>query len=63
MNLGTKIHVYSMENIALAKFKLDEAIIANIKAENVGNVQKQSQEMIRNWKNRLRTDVNQVEVT
>ena len=63
VSLGAKIDVHSMENIAQTKFKLDEAVIANIRAENVGNVQKQSQEMIRKWKNRLGTHVNQVEVT
>ena len=62
VGIAAKIDVYTMENIALAKFRLDAANTANIKAENVGNVQKQSQEMIRIWKNRLGTDVNQVQV-
>ena len=52
-----------MEKIAQAKFDLDGAIIDNIKTQNQLDVQKQSQEMITNWKNRQGTNVNQVEVS
>ena len=62
VRLGAKIHVDTIEDIARTKFKLDDAAIANIISENQGNVKKQSQEMIRAWKYRQGTCVNQVEV-
>ena len=62
VRLAAKIHVATMEKIAVAKFNLEDATIANIITQNQGDVQKQSQEMITNWKYRLGTDVNQVEV-
>ena len=62
VRLGAKIQVDTIEDIARTKFKLDDAAIANIISENQGNVKKQSQEMIRAWKYRQGTCVNQVEV-
>ena len=62
VDLAAKINVHVFEKIARAKFKLDPAEVANIIAQNPGNVQKQSREMIEKWKNRLPTTVNQVQV-
>ena len=62
VGIASKIHINTMENIASAKFKLEAATIKNIKADNKDESEKQSQEMIRRWKNRLATGVNQIEV-
>ena len=62
VGIASKIHVDTMENIASAMFNLEAATIKNIKSDNISSVQKQNQEMITNWKNRLATGVNQVKV-